>query len=361
MRITFFLLAVILFFHAIIAAKDFLYPIVLGVLFGYLLYPASCFFEKHGAPRILANLLSILIFLLIVGAGLFFIYKQAGGFIDDFPIYKLKALSNIDRLENAIEKRFGLSDLRLVDFIRNRVRHLFDVGNTMMNRTFTSTAGTLFRLGILPVFIFLFLFYRTKLAIFILKLVPSENKVKAIKILKEFSTVVPSYMGGVSTVVLILAVINSSGLLIVGVDHAIVFGVISAMCNFIPYFGTLIGALFPFTFVMLTSDSPIQPAQVIILYAIIQFVENNILTPNIVGNSLRLNPMVIIIGIVAGGMVWGIPGMFVIVPLLAMVNILGEHLVRLQPYSYLLGVKGARKHSITIGNIRRFFQRLKRR
>ncbi|HYW96648.1 MAG TPA: AI-2E family transporter, partial [Bacteroidales bacterium] len=208
MRIAFTLLAVILFFYAVIAAKDFLYPIVLGVLFGYLLYPAACFFEKHGAPRILANLLSILIFLLAVGAGLFFIYKQAGSFIDDFPVYKLKALANIDRLENAIEQRFGMSDLRLVDFFRIRVRHLFDVGNTMMNRTFTSTAGTLFRLGILPVFMFLFLFYRTKLAIFILKLVPSEKKLRAVRVLKEFARVVPSYMGGVSTVVLILAVIN---------------------------------------------------------------------------------------------------------------------------------------------------------
>ncbi len=360
MRIAFILLSLILFFHAVTAARDFLYPIVLAILFGYLLYPAACFFEKHGTPRILANLLSLLLFLVVVGAALFFIYKQAGGFMDDFPVYKLKALANIDRLENAIEKNFGVSDLRLVDFIRIRVRHLFDVGNTMMNRAFTSTAGTVFRLGVLPVFIFLFLFYRTKLAIFILKLVPPEKKLRTIRVLKEFARVVPRYMGGVSTVVLILAVINSSGLLIVGVDHAIVFGVISAICNFIPYFGTLIGGFFPFMFALLTGDTFMLAARVLVFYIIIQFIENNILTPNIVGNSLRLNPMVIILGIIGGGMVWGIPGMFAIVPLLAMINILGEHFTRLQPYSYFLGVKGTRKHSITITNIRRFIRRFQR-
>ncbi len=360
-RISFLLLALILFFYAVIAAKDFLYPIVLGVLFGYLLYPAARLFEKIGIPRILSNLLSILLFLLFVGAGLFFIYKQVGGFIDDFPVYKIKALANIDRLESTIEKNFGVKNLRLVDFIRFRVRHLFDVGNTMVNKAFTNTAGTVFRLAILPVFMFLFLFYRTKLAIFILKLVPPENKRSAIWVLKEFASVVPSYMGGVSTVVLILAVINSTGLLIVGVDHAIVFGVISAICNFIPYFGTLIGGFFPVIFTLLTGDSFMLPARVIAFFAIVQFIENNILTPNIVGNSLRLNPMVIILGIIGGGMVWGIPGMFVIVPLLAMVNIIGEHFTKLQPFSYLLGIKGARKHSITIANIRRFFNRMKRR
>ena len=357
MRIAFLLLSLILFFHAVVAARNFLYPIVLGIVFGYLLYPLACFFEKHGTPRILANLISLLLFLLVVGAGLFFIYKQAGGFIDDFPVYKLKALTNIDRLENAIERHFGVRDLRLVDFIRIRVQHLFYVGNTLVNRAFTNTAGTLFRLGVLPVFIFLFLFYRTKLAIFILKLVPYEKRLRAISVLKEFAWVVPRYMGGVSSVVLILAVLNSSGLLIVGVDHAIVFGVISAICNFIPYFGTLIGGFFPFMFVLLTGDTSMLAARVLVFYIIMQFVENNILTPNIVGNSLRLNPMVIILGIIGGGMVWGIPGMFAIVPLLAMINILGEHFTALQPYSYLLGVKGARRNSITITNIRRFIRR----
>ena len=123
---------------------------------------------------------------------------------------------------------------------------MFDVGNTMMNKAFTSTAGTIFRLGILPVFIFLFLFYRTKLAIFILKLVPHENKLKAVRVLKEFARVVPSYMGGVSMVVLILAIINSSGLLIIGVDHAIVFGDYFGPVQFYSIFRNSYRCIFPF-------------------------------------------------------------------------------------------------------------------
>jgi predicted PurR-regulated permease PerM len=100
---------------------------------------------------------------------------------------------------------------------------------------------------------------------------------------------------------------------------------------------------------------------VAILYAIIQFLENNILTPNIVGGTLRINAMVIIVGIIAGGMVWGIPGMFVIVPLLAMFNILSENVDNLHPYSFLLGVKGAKRHTITLSNIKNFINRFKSR
>ncbi|MGC9341422.1 MAG: AI-2E family transporter [Bacteroidales bacterium] len=359
-RVSSFLLAVILFFYAIIAAKNFLFPIVLGLLFGYLLYPIAEFLEEQRIPRILANLISILFFLVIVGAGLLLVYKQAGGLIDNFPVYRQRALLNIDKFENFIETQFGLSDLRLVDFIRDRVKNIFEAGNNAVNVVFNFTTGTLFRVGILPVYIFLFLFYRTKLANFLLKLVKKEKRLVAVSVLRQFSHVVPRYMGGVSTVVITLMILNSTGLIIVGLDHAILFGIISALFNYIPYFGTLIGGAIPFLFALLTGDSGLQAVHVLILFAIIQFTENNILTPNIVGNNLNLNPMVIIIGLIAGGMVWGIPGMFAVVPLLAMFNILAENIDSLKPYSFLMGMKGARKHAITVENIKKFINRIRR-
>jgi len=360
-RISFVLLALILFFYSVIAARDFLYPIVLGILFGYLLFPVVDFLERNNFPRIPASLISIFLLLVIIATVIVLIYKQAGGFIDEFPEYKQKALANTDKLENAIEKRFGVSDLRLVEFIRGKVRYLFEAGNDAMNRAFTSTAGTVFRIGILPVYIFLFLYYRTKLATFILQIVPKAHKKVAINVLRQFSYVVPRYMGGVSTVVLILCFLNSLGLLVVGLDHWIVFGIISALCNFVPCFGTLIGGSIPLLFAVLTGDSYLLALRVLILFGIIQFTENNILTPNIVGTNLKLNPMVIIIGIIAGGMVWGIPGMFAVVPLLAMVKIMSENIPVLHPYSYLLGVKGTRRHAITLENIRRFSSRMKKK
>jgi predicted PurR-regulated permease PerM len=358
MRVAFLLLSVILFFYAIIEAKLFLYPIVLGALLGYLVYPVACFLEKKNVPRILANLLGIVFLMAVVGSAVFFIYKRAGSLLDDLPFFKEQAMENIDKLETLIEKQFGVSDLRLVEFLRLRIRNLFEEGSNFMNNLFSQTAGTVFRIGILPVYIFLFLYYRTKLAMFILKMVPSDQKLVGVKVLKEFALVVPRYMGGVSTVVLILSFINTGALFIAGAEYPIVFGIISASCSFIPYFGTLIGAAIPLSFTLLTADTPIIALRVAALFAVIHSLENNILTPNIVGNSLRLNPMVIIIGVIAGGMVWGVPGMFAVVPLLAMVNVLSENVERLNAYSYLLGVKGTRRHAITIENIRRFRQKV---
>ncbi|MCB8999510.1 MAG: AI-2E family transporter [Bacteroidales bacterium] len=359
-KVTIVMLMVILFFFAIIQAKDFLYPIVLGVLFGYLVYPIANYFEKKGLPRIPASLIGIAFFVFIISVVLVLIYNQTGNLLDNFPVYKQKALANIDALETMVEKQFGIADLRITEFLRSRVKFFFEAGSDKMNKVFSNIAGTLFRLGILPVYMFLFLYYRTKLAYFILKMVAKENRPVAVDVLNRFSSVVPRYMGGVSTVVLIIMIINTAGLSFFGAEHPLVFGIVSGLFAFIPYFGVLIGGVLPVGFTLLTGDSSLTALQLAIFYPIVNTIENNILTPNIVGSSLRLNPMMIILGIIGAGMVWGLPGMFSIVPLLAMFNIMTESVPKLHPYSFLLGETGTRRHSITIENIRLSFRRFKK-
>ncbi len=358
-KFTIVLLMIILFFYAIIQAKDFLFPVVLGVLFGYLVYPITNFFEKKGLPRIPSSLIGIAFFIFIVGFTFISIYKQAGNLLDNLPLYRQRAMSNIDSLETLIEQEFGVADLRLTDFLRSRVRFLFEAGNEVTNTLFSNITGTLFRLAILPVYMFLFLYYRTKLAYFIMKMIKKENRPVAVLVLNRFSSVVPRYMGGVSTVVIIIMIINSVGLSVIGLEHAIVFGIVSGLFAFIPYFGVLIGGIIPTGFALLTGESPLIAFQLMIFFGIINTVENNILTPHIVGSSLRLNPMMIILGIIGSGMVWGLPGMFSIVPLLAMFNIMSESIPSLHPYSFMLGETGTSKHSITTENIRGFMHRFK--
>jgi len=360
-RFSFFLLAIILVFYILIAAKLFLYPVALGILFAYLLFPITNYLEKQKIPRIIAILISLILLLTVVSGAVLFIYKKIGGFVGDFPTFRSKALSNIDILESYLGQLFGISDLSLVDFLRARVANLFDAGSNFFNKAFSATTGTLFRLGILPVFIFLSLFYRTKFAMFILKLSPPDKRFVTLDILKGISKVTSRYMGGVFIVVFILCFLNSGVFILIGLKYAVVLGVIAAIWNFIPYFGTIIGFSFAFAFALLTGDSPNMALKVFLAYLFIQGTENYILTPNIVGHSVNLNPFIIILGLIAGGMVWGIAGMFVIVPTLAMIRVICEHVESLHPYVYLLGIKGARKHALTAENIKRFLTRYKKK
>jgi predicted PurR-regulated permease PerM len=358
-KFSFFLLSIILVFYVLIAAKMFLYPLALGVLFAYLLYPLANFLEKKGFPRILAILISIVLLLTVITFTALFVYRRLGVFVGDFPTFRIKAISRIDELEKTISSLFGIADLRLTDFLRSRVSSMFDAGSTVFNKAFSATTGTLFRLGILPVFIFMFLYYRTKFAWFIMKIVPREKQLLTLNVLREASKVASRYMGGIFTVVFVLCIINSFGLYLAGIRYAITLGVIAAIFNFLPYFGTIIGYSIPFAFALLTGDSA-QPAfRVLLVFLIVQFTENNILTPNIVGNYVKINPFMIILGVIAGGMVWGLPGMFVVIPFLAIIRIISEHIPALHPYVYLLGTGGTRRHALTGENFRKFLNRFR--
>jgi predicted PurR-regulated permease PerM len=361
LKVALFLLIPILFLYGIIVAKNFLYPIAFGMLFAYLLYPLVNWLEKFNIPRILSILTGIILIIGVIGGIFFIFYKQLTYMFDEFGTLKEKANENIESLQSNLEEVFGLKNNRVEDFLKQQVGQFFSKENDGFKKIFSTTTGALLRILILPVYIFLFLFYRTKFAYFILKIVDKENKHRAIKILRDISTVAARYMGGMSIVVLILCIINSSGLLIIGVKYAILLGIISAFFNFIPYFGTFIGGAIPLLFVLLTTDNPLKyAAQVLLLYIIVQFTENNILTPNIVGGNVKINPFFIIVGLVAAGMVWGIPGMLLIVPFLAIARIIFNNIPSFSPYSFLLGLKGAQRHALTLKNIKNLFHFRKR-
>jgi predicted PurR-regulated permease PerM len=201
------------------------------------------------------------------------------------------------------------------------------------------------------------LYYRNKYYVFICKLLPAYKHAKAEAIVEEISSTVRRYMAGVVTVVLILCVLNSVGLMIVGVDYAILFGVISALINFIPYFGTLIGGIIPLSYTLLMSDTPEKAIGVVILYLIIQFTDHNILTPNITGSYVRVSPFMIILGIILGGMLWGLPGMIVTVPALAVIKIVCANIRSLHPIAFLISDKGTIRHALTWAKVKKLFRK----
>ncbi|MCF8304023.1 MAG: AI-2E family transporter [Bacteroidales bacterium] len=353
-RMTFVLLFTILLFYAIIIAEDILAPVCLAILFSSLLHPFVEFMEKHKFPRILANLIAILVLLAILTTAVFLIFKQLEALVADFPTLKQKALANIDQLELFIESSFGIESHKTHLWLKKNVSALFDTGSNFMKETFSATTSTIFKLGILPVFVFYMLLYRDRFNSFILSVVPKRRKQTTIEILKRISNVTQHYMTGVFVVVLILSFINSLGLFLIGLKYAMIFGIISAFFNFIPYFGTWIGGAIPIIFALLTGDSPQLALGVIIFFIIVQFTENNILTPNITGSYVNLNPFITILSIIVGGMVWGIIGMFVVVPLMASLKIVFDYTESLQPYSMLIGIPESKGRKKGLDRIKQF-------
>jgi predicted PurR-regulated permease PerM len=355
-RLTFVLLSIGLSVYGFILAKDFLYPLAFGILLSYLLYPIVNFLEKKGTPRILAILAGIIFGAIVVVSIGVFVFKRISLFTDELPFFRQKMITHVEQFQIYMNEQLGIPGDKLKEFL---LSHIMNLGIQSEN-IFSATTGTIFKILMQPVYIFLFLYYRTKFAYFILKIAGRDNRPMVVKILKEIATVVTRYMLGVTTVVLILCVFNSVGLLIIGIKYPLLLGVVSALFSFIPYFGNFIGGSIPFVFALLTEDSIIYSLRIAIFVYIVHVFENNILSPNIVGNNVRINPFVIILGLIMAAMIWGLPGMLVIIPFMAMLKIVFKYIPSMQHYSYLFGTRGTRKHAITLDNIKRFIGNFKK-
>ncbi|MFW5778242.1 MAG: AI-2E family transporter, partial [Bacteroidota bacterium] len=360
-RFTYIMLSIILFLYGIIAVRNFLYPIAFGFLLAYLLFPIVNFLEKKGVPRILANLISILSVLSIITSLVLFASNKISTLGEDISRLIERGTKNISASLANIGNYFGFEPTQTKEIIQQQSSRILESGGEYLQDIFSATTSTAVAFGLLPVYIFLFLYYRTKFAYFLLKIVPHNRKPEMVKILREISTVAARYMGGVIVVVMILSILNSLGLFIIGMRYAIPLGIMSAIMNFIPYFGTLLGGLIPLLFALVVENDPVLVFRVIILFIIIQFTENNILTPNIVGSNVKINPFFIITGLVAASMVWGIPGMLLIVPFLAILRIVFSHIDSMKPYAYLLGQEGTSKHAINLKNIKNKIKFLRKR
>lgn len=355
-RATYFLVFIIAFTFIVIVAKNFLVPVFFGLLISSLLFPICRFFCRKGIPKGISIFITIILMMTFIAGISIFFAGEISNLTGDFPSLRNKALDNVNQISTIIEDNFGIETAQQKDWIKEQVSNLFTSGNQLLNDLLNATAGTVFKVFIMPVFVFYLLYYRDRFNFFVMRIVPENEKMRTNRILEEVSFVSQRYLGGAFIVVMILSVLNSLGLYFIGLQYAILFGVISAFFNFIPYFGTWIGAFFPIMFAMLTGDTPNLALWVIVFFTFIQFLENNILTPNITGGYVRLNPFITILGLIAGGMIWGVAGMLLIIPFLASMKIVFENFQSTKALSFLLARPENEPYQKRVDRIRRFLK-----
>jgi predicted PurR-regulated permease PerM len=354
---TLILLFCILLVYVLVVARNFLYPLFMAVLFAYLLYPVVKKLEAWGVPRVFANLVTIIAAMAVFIGFMVLLYHSLSGFLQDFPTLQEQANRNIDRLQHAIDRKFGSTNPDDDRWLRHQVNSAFELSGTYLTDWLMSLTSTLTSFGLMPVYIFLMLYYRNKFEHVIYRQLPSHRHSRAKQIIDNISNVTKKYMRGVVIVILILCFINTSGLLLIGVQYALMLGVLSAIMNFIPYFGTLIGGAIPLVYTLLVQGSPQKAFWVLLFFLLVQFTENNILTPNITGSQVNINPMFTILSIIVGGMIWGLPGMFVAVPFLGMFKVYCDNRGDMRAWSYLLGSEGTEQHAVTLDKVKQWLKR----
>jgi len=220
---------------------------------------------------------------------------------------------------------------------RNMGKNDLKNGASFITNAVATTTSTLATATLVPIFVFFFLLYRDFFRHFFYQLFSSKHKRKVDIGIRKIYDVVQSYLVGLILVIIIVGILNSAGLLLLGIDHAIFFGFFAAFLLLIPYIGVMIGSILPALMALITKDSPMYALAVLAIFGVVQFLEGNFITPNIVGSKVSINPMAAMIVLILWGNLWGVSGLILALPCIAIIKVIFDLVEPLKPFGYLLG------------------------
>jgi len=319
--------------------KFILMPLAFSALFAILLTPLSARLERWRLGRAGAIIIAMLIVTVALSGILSLFTWQFVQFAEDLPqvLQRLKEIgASILRFADS---SLGIAPEEQTGFLRQGLDSLIDRSGEYVTGLVNTTTNLFTTLGLMPVFVFCLLYYRDMYETFLTNIVDKKDRSQVDVLIEEIQRVVQNYLVGLVIVILILAVLNSVGLLIVGINNAIFFGVFAAFMAIIPYVGIIIGGVPPLLYALFLTDSLLYPVGVLAVFVVVQFLEGNIISPRVIGSKVSINPFIAIIALMIGGQVWGVSGMILFVPLLGVLRAVFEEIPSMRPVGYLLGNK----------------------
>ncbi len=335
-KIAHVLLILILFFFILSIGREILVPLTFALIMAILLNPVASFFHRKGVGRVLGITISVVLLMLVVAGILFFIITQLGRFRESLPELEQKSIALSKNVMEWISAKFNIPHHEITRWIDEHKQKGLESAGSMVGDTLVSVSGVLVTLLLVPIYIFLFLFYKPLLLSFVGRAFSSDKHNTINEILGNTKTMIQSYLVGLLIEMLIMATLNSTVLLIIGVDYAIVLGVVGALLNLIPYIGGLIAISLPVLMALITG-TPMDALFVIIGYVIIQLIDNNLLVPLIVASKVKVNALVSVVVVLFWGALWGVAGMFLSIPITAILKVIFDRVKPMKPYGYLLG------------------------
>jgi predicted PurR-regulated permease PerM len=323
--------------------SDILMPLAFATLFSILLLPVNNFLERIKVPRIVAIILTLSISSGILVMIIYFLSFQISSFTKDIPALSKQLHEHATTLQNWIEQKFHINQNNQLEYINEAADKTIASGSKIVGQTVVTISGMLVFIIVIPIYCFLILFYRDLIKKFFIQLYAAEKTEKIQLIFSQTKYIIQNYMVGLLIEMLIVAALNCTGFFILGIHYALLLGVIAAILNLIPYIGMLIANVLCMIVTLTTSDSLTTVALVATVLIVVQFIDNNILMPKIVGSKVRINALITIIGVFIGGSLAGVSGMFISIPTIAILKVIFDSVDSLNPFGILLGDEDHKK------------------
>lgn len=336
-KISLVILGLSAFVSMLFVAQRIIVPIIYAIIMAIVLSPMVDFFVRLRMNRILAITLTLVLVICLAFAIITFLGAQAARFAETFPLLFDKFRQLTTQLSVWISETFHVDSARIDSWLHELRTEMVSTGKSALGKTLIYTGNALIVLVLIPVYVFMILYYQPLLLEFVHRLFRMHRKGDVNEVLVAIKRIVRSYLAGLLVEAVIIATLNSLSLLLIGIDYAILLGVIGAIVNIIPYVGGALGVSLPVILAITTKPSFSYAFLVIGAYIVIQFVDNHYVVPKIVASRVKLNALVSVIVVLAGSALWGIPGMLISIPLTAIVKVICDHIEELKPWGYLLG------------------------
>jgi len=322
----FFLIFVILvciyFFYLI---RGVIFSLGLAVLLAYLLNPLVSVIEKRGTPRTWAILL-VYLALFFFTAGVFLygvprIIEQLDRLAETIPQYTRQ----VQEIVESVQSRYislGIPD-GMRQIIDERIRWVEDIILQQVKLTIASligVAGYIFKMLLAPVLAFYFLKDLQLIKNKSISALPEEWRKDVTGLLHEIDQVLGSFIRGYLFVAAIVGGLTTVSMALLGVEFALMLGLVAGITELIPYFGPVIGAVPAVGLAILHSKW--LAVKVAFAFLIIHQLEGNIISPKILGDKVGLHPLVVIFSLFTGGELYGLTGMLLAVPVTAVLRVI---------------------------------------
>jgi predicted PurR-regulated permease PerM len=330
------IVGLVAFFYVLYIGQDIIVPLIFATIISILLNPLMNFLVNKKMNRVLAIFLSILIAIIVLLGIMYFIYFQLMNFTDTLPQLKSRFNELYKTSIDWISDTFNVAVPKIESWLVKTKTEEMKGGTAVIGQTLGTLSGGLVVTLLMPVYVFMILFYKPLLLDFISQLFPEKNHRMIGEVLKETKSLIQSYLIGLLVEAAIVATLNSVGLLILGIQYAVLLGIVGALLNMIPYIGGVIAISLP-VIIALATKEPVYALLVIGVYLLIQLIDNNFIVPKIVASRVKINALVSIIIVLVGGALWGIAGMFLSIPLAAIIKVICDRVEALKPLGFLLG------------------------
>lgn len=337
-RLTFILLGIISTTYILYVGQEILIPIMLAFLFAILLRPIVLFLKtKLHFPHVLAVIITVLLFILVI-IGLFtFISLQISDIVSDFNKIETNISIHIHNIQQFIKDNFHISSREQKKYIDDATQDSMQKGKEMIGTTIMSFTDTVLNIALIPIYTFLILLYRTHFMLFLSKVFKKEDQVLLQDVLIQVTVAVKSYIIGLIIEMIGVSVLTTLGLMFIGVEYAILLGIITGILNLIPYIGILFAGILTIVASLTGTPDLSIIIGVIVVNVIVQLIDNNIFVPMFVNSKVEINAFISIIGIIIGGTIAGISGMFLAIPIIAVLKVIFDRIECLEPWGYLMG------------------------